>query len=145
MPHKPSDLQAPSDHEKDPVWDLLGKASETTPSQRFAKDVVRATRQLPVKLSLGARIQQFAASFSSTQKFATTAVAACACVLLVLQVTQNNDNTVVEAPDTSHVQELVENTEPLEISEFIFQETLIAAAEDPTIFSHDEVLAMVGF
>lgn len=139
MPNKPSDQSSRSNLKEDPLWDLLGKASECTPSNSFARDIVRTARNLPVKLGFMARMKGFFLPRVSTGKFALITVAACAGILVTLQVTPDKADTPLADSVATQADE------PAEISEIIFQETLIAAAADPTIFTHDEVLAMVGF
>ena len=137
---------------KDPLWDLLGKASTQEPSDFFARNVLRearSTTQVSEKRLPLSRIFAFLSPSSSPRKLAVSAIAACTCALIAFQMwpsSGTNDSLMV------NTQTEVTPTDVIEVSDsqtalasFIMEETLIAAAEDPTIFSHDEVLAMIGF
>lgn len=128
----------------DPVWKLLDKASKPQEDVFFARNVVRTARQLEQERpSLGERLLTL-----FTLPKITLAATACAVGLAAWQL-MPSDNTA-PAPDTT-VQSPTEETTPLndsteatELSELVMLETLSAAAEDPTIFTRDEVATMIG-
>lgn len=123
--------------QNDAVWDLLGKASKQEPSAFFARNVVREARlQDDITPSWSSRL---ASLFTPTRL--TLGAAACACALVAYQMRPTPDsnvdsNTIVTAPVTGNSSDL---------TELIIEESLDAAAEDPTIFTRDELVAMIGF
>lgn len=137
--------QAPTEewNASDPVWKLLGEASEPKEDVFFARNVVRAARQLEQERpTLGERLL----GVFTAPRLALGAVA-CAGVLLAWQMipssTPQNSNSVVQ--DTTEVTPPVDKTaEETELSDLVMLETLSAAAEDPTIFTRDEVATMIG-
>lgn len=81
------------------------------------------------------------ASFFTPRRLALGA-AACVCALLAYPMwptPKTSGQDIVESPTQA--------TAPPSsaLSELVIEETLDAAAEDPTIFTHDEVVAMIGF
>lgn len=123
--------------EGDPVWDLLDQASTRKPNAFFARNVVRSVRQIPIP-SLSSRILGL---FRSRRL--VLGAAACACVMITYQTWPT------AAPETTAPAQIVtlvdQSTEPSsDLSELVIQETLLAAAEDPTIFTREEVVIMLG-
>ncbi|MGJ8676310.1 MAG: hypothetical protein ACSHX0_02205 [Akkermansiaceae bacterium] len=134
----------PEMEKEDPLWNLLNKASKREPSDFFARNVLRESRRLPAQETFATRIKSFFSPVIGQKKFALSAVAACTCALIALQIWPNGQTA--ETTLVAHDIEQIDNQSgSTDLSEFIISETLIAAAEDPTLFSHDEVLAMVGF
>ncbi|MCP5535264.1 MAG: hypothetical protein H7A51_03405 [Akkermansiaceae bacterium] len=123
----------------DPVWDLLGKASSREPSAFFARNIVRQTRQQKAAASswTGRLVE-----FFTPAKLALGA-AACACVLAAYQMWPSPDPVITQAPGTTQPSAAAAPTTAL--TELVIEESLDAAAEDPTIFTRDEVVAMIGF
>lgn len=134
---------APLNQDEDPLWDLLGKASAQEPSPLFAKNVLRQTRQLPTQSSFTERLKEELKSYLSVKKIAISATAACACILVISQITSDRGNNNIAINETA--QPVTPSAETDSITEFLLQETLLVAAEDPSQFTHDEVLAMIGF
>lgn len=139
--------QAPADEwlTSDPVWKLLDEASTPEPDAFFARNVVRATRQMGQdRPSLATRL----AAFFSPPRLALGA-AACACAALAWVMIPSTSTPPAGAGATA-VQSPAEDTgadDPAamsDLSELVMMETLTAAAEDPTIFTRDEVATMLG-
>ena len=130
----------------DPVWKLLDEASKPNVDPFFARNVMRAARQEEPTLSFSQRVL----SFLSPQKLALGAVA-CVFGLLVWQTIPSTDQST-SAP--SHIAqhtpaedatspEIDNSVATADLSELIIIETLSAAAEDPTMFTRDEVVTML--
>lgn len=136
----------PEMEENDPVWNLLSQASTPKPDPFFARNVVRSARLLekPSNTWLARVTSLFTAR---TSRRLTLGAAACVCALVTYQMWPSPEAT--EAPETSITATPSPPTPPsmasTELSELVIAETLDAAAEDPTIFTHDEVVAMIGF
>ncbi len=125
--------------EDDALWDILDKASQPEPSPFFARNVVRATRQLPQKESFPSRLR----AWLSPPRLA---LGAGACALLF--ATYSMWFTPHSPTPTSSVADAQDQVEETQLSNFladlVIEESLNAAAEDPTLFTHDEIIAMVG-
>jgi hypothetical protein len=121
----------------DPVWDILNQASSPEPSPFFARNVVRSARQLK-KESLISRV----ISLFSSRRLALGA-AACACAMITYQMWP-----AATSPDTAPTNGMTQTVAPVEtttdLTELVIEETLIAAANDPSIYTRDEVVAMLG-
>ncbi|BDS06057.1 hypothetical protein NT6N_10970 [Oceaniferula spumae] len=148
-PSKPSDTdQADAEWTaSDPLWKLLDQASNPEPDVFFARNVMREARQLTQEpVTLGARLT---AIFSPARL--ALGAAACACVMFGYQMISSPNatpasgtvakNTPVQQPLTKDTAEVSATSD---LSELVIVETLDAAAEDPTIFTRDEVVAMLG-
>lgn len=145
-PSEQSDLTRPSDGgwtPSDPVWKLLGEASEPEPGPFFARNVVRAARQTdqrrrPAFVRLAACL---------TPARLALGAAACACALMAWQLLPSTapsvarPSTAALPPEEDQPADTVAMTD---LSELVITETLTAAAEDPTIFTRDEVVSMLG-
>lgn len=122
----------------DPVWDILNQASRPEPSPFFARNVVRSTRQLE-KESLASRV----ISLFRSRRLALGA-AACACAMITYQMWP-----AATGPESTPAKDITQTVTPVEttttdLTELIIEETLIAAANDPSIYTRDEVVAMLG-
>jgi hypothetical protein len=121
----------------DPVWDILNQASSPEPSPFFARNVVRSARQLK-KESLVSRV----ISLFSSRRLALGA-AACACAMITYQMWP-----AATSPDTAPTNGMTQTVAPVEtttdLTELVLEETLLAAADDPSIYTRDEVVAMLG-
>lgn len=130
----------------DPVWDILDQASTREPNAFFARNAIRTARQLPTP-SLGSRI----ISLFSSRPSARLALGAAACLCAVIgyqswPAITPEISTITAAPvvtQSSPEPEPSTNLSEL-VSEFVIEETLLAAADDPTMFTRDEVVAMLG-
>lgn len=126
--------QEQTDSKDQQLWDLLGEASQREPSAFFARNVVREARLLGSRNpSWGTRVIGL---FSPVKL--TVGAAACTCALAAYLMWPSaapiEPPNVVDTPPT-------EPTSPL--TELVIEESLAAAAEDPTIFTRDEVVAMI--
>jgi len=121
----------------DPVWDILHQASSPEPSPFFARNVVRSARQLK-KESLASRV----ISLFSSRRLSLGA-AACACAMITYQMWPAATIT-----DTASTNGMTPTVAPVEtttdLTELVLEETLLAAADDPSIYTRDEVVAMLG-
>ena len=144
----PASAHKKADHEdwdqEDPLWNLLSEASKTEPEPFFARNVVRTVRlDEDSSTTTGTRILRFFTSrkvVSLNRKLALSA-AACACVTLGYQLWPTPE-TATTAPTIAQVAQPSETANNL--SELVIEETLLAAADDPTMFTRDEVVAMLG-
>lgn len=141
MTNNRPDQHSSIEQTEDPLWDILGRASEAEAGPFFAKNILRSTRQLPQKVSVIHRMKDIL----SPKAFAMSTAAACACIFAVFQILPSNETTELADNAINQLVTPITETVEFEISEFILQETLLAAAEDLSIFTHDEILAMVGF
>ena len=127
--------EIPDQEQDDPVWQLLGNASKQEPSSFFARNVIRETRAL-AQPTLATRLQSL---FTSKRLLALS----CSCLLVILGIQLWPSHQPGEST-SSNGQEVY--TEPsLALSELIIEENLNAAAEDPSIYTRDEIVAMIGF
>jgi len=140
--------QAPAEewNTSDPVWKLLDQASEPKEDVFFARNVLRTTRNLEqTNPSIGARL----AGFFSAPRLALGA-AACGCALLVWQMMpsadpqQDSGSLTTNDPIANPVAPNNGSADVTDLSDLVMIETLSAAAEDPTIFTRDEVVGMLG-
>ena len=125
----------------DPLWDVLDQASTRKPDAFFARNIVRATRQLSPP-SLSSRLLNFLSS--RRMAIGTMGAAACVCVAVTYQFWPTSPQTSVTAPTIAQVQSPQSEKTTTDLSELVIEETLLAAAEDPTIFTRDEVVTMLG-
>jgi len=124
----------------DSMWNLLGKASHQEPDAMFARDIVRKTRLLGrPKATLSGML---AGIFSPLRiSLVTAAVAAVVCITGVSHFWPEPPSSPIPALATlSDTQESA-----VALTELIISESLSAAAEDPSLFTRDEVVAMIGF
>lgn len=139
----------------DPVWKLLDEASTPEPNVFFARNVLREVRTLDPAESGAGRIHWKArlAALLTPPRLVIGATA-CACAFFALPLIPSSDTPAGTGP--------VANNAPLEpinqigtdgstdtaavsdLSALVIVETLDAAAEDPSIFTRDEVVAMLG-
>jgi len=121
----------------DALWDLLSEASETQADPFFARNVVRTVRlQEKSPITAGARVIGFL-----TSRTLALSAAACACVMLGYQLWP--------APETPTTAAVIAQVQPSaetasNLSELVLEETLLAAADDPTMFTRDELVTMLG-
>jgi hypothetical protein len=123
----------------DPVWELLGEATERKADTFFARNIVRQTRELSEASPTWS--QRLIEIFSTKKILLPIAAAACIGVVAVTQF--NSEQPTINQPAK------VADTVPVEdsstaLAELVIEESLVAAAEDPTQFTHDEVVAMIG-
>ncbi|MGD1978534.1 MAG: hypothetical protein PVJ98_04010 [Akkermansiaceae bacterium] len=120
--------------ENDAVWNLLDEASPAEVSPRFADDTLRRLR-----LESETRTPWWKAIFAPKPMIATAATALAAIAIVVSL--PNNDPAPVTAPVVEVDQPTSEDWENLEDS--LAQELLSRAAEDPTLLSDEEIVALL--
>lgn len=143
----------PQSHEDweqgDPLWDLLDQASKTEPDPLFARNVVRSVRlEKSSPEPVSSRIIRL-----FTSRTVALGAAACACIMVGYQLNPlaTGTNTLgqqaaqVITPGTTETAQVSSATETSNnLSELIIEETLLAAADDPSMFTRDEVVSMLG-
>ncbi|GEM_PF-2440644 len=135
-----SDSDSPTDPmgKDDLLWDLLGEASEQKPNVFFARNVVRETRKLA---ETQPSWRQLISNVLSTKKVIIPIVAT-ACIALAI-ITQHQTSQ----PVTSQSNTVVESTateDDTALTDLVINESLTIAADDPSQFTHDEIVAMIG-
>ncbi|MGB1874413.1 MAG: hypothetical protein ACPIB0_04885 [Akkermansiaceae bacterium] len=136
-PHPDNSSESPHDREQaDPVWQLLGNASKREPSNSFARNIVRQARLLPTAPS--GRFHQMRSLFTGPR----LVTAACACALLVAAFQLWPSAQSLDPVASDKIYPVTETSSAL--SELIIEESLNAAAEDPSIYTRDEIVAMIG-
>lgn len=145
-PNQPSDTsesQLSSDplNKADALWDLLDQASERKADAFFARNVVRETRQLTT--TQASWTERLAGALFTKKAILPFAAVACMGVIAVNQF--KSDEPVTAAQPAPVVTTESGNDDPsTDLAELIIEESLVAAAEDPSQFTHDELVAMVG-
>lgn len=127
----------------DPLWDLLSNASEREPDPFFARNIVRKTRlQQNTREPVGSRLRRLL-----TPRLVSLGAAACACALIGYQVWQpaNTSPQPGTPPTMAQVNQTPDSSSTMtELSDILIEETLLAAADDPSLFTRDEVATMLG-
>ncbi|MBT8036097.1 MAG: hypothetical protein KJO21_01005 [Verrucomicrobiae bacterium] len=132
-PHPPE----PEWDDDDPTWQILSQASTREPNAFFARNVVRSVRLLDRKPTTW---RTHIVSFFTPRRLALGA-AACACAIIAYPMWPTSET---QNPNMAETPSII--TPPSSaLSELVIEETLDLAAEDPTLFTHDEVVAMIGF
>ena len=123
----------------DELWDVLGKASEQKADAFFARNVVRNVRQLAdSKPSWNERL----AGMLSVKKVVLP-LAAAACIGIVAVTHFGPTQPVDLGPEPVAQNDPTEDPSTA-LAELLIEESLTAAAEDPSQFTHDELVAIVG-
>jgi len=122
-----------ADLDNDPVWDLLDDAPAQDPTPRFAQDLVRRARLE------GQATSSWWNSLFSPKALIGMATAACACVAIVLSLPSETPS------DPAPVADLPERTDDWEenFADALANELLTSAAEDPSLLSDAEILALL--
>lgn len=117
-----------NDWENDPVWNLLDESPPAKAGPFFARNVMRE-----IRLAGHARTPWWRKILSPVPLTAGAVAAAAAFVVLV--AVNRPDTPIADGPDTpaSVVAEAFD----------VDQSLLIAAVEDPSLFSDEEVLALL--
>lgn len=137
MPPNRNEQETPIKEQDDPVWHLLEKASKKEASAFFARNIMRETR-LHAKRSpsLFLRLQ----SLLTSKRIASLA---CVCILAIAAFEFWPSDKSVETVDSINQENQITSASPL--SELLIEESLNVAAEDPSIYTRDEIVAMIGF
>ena len=137
MPPKPNDQKTPIEEQDDPVWHLLEKASKKKAGPFFARNIMRETRlHAKHSPSLFFRVP----SLLTSKRIASIA---CVCVLAVAAFEFWPSGKSIETVDSMTAENQAASTSTL--SELLIEESLNVAAEDPSIYTRDEIVAMIGF
>ena len=77
-----------------------------------------------------------------------SAIAACLAVFVIVQVTdkpapnQNNTSNLAEAPKPAKEMDLNDASD--EMLDIVIDESLAAAADDPSLFTRDEIITLIS-
>ena len=137
MPPNRNEQETPIKEQDDPVWHLLEKASKKEASPFFARNIMRETRlHAKHSPSLFFRLQ----SLLTSKRIASLA---CVCILAIAAFEFWPSDKSVETVDSINQENQITSASPL--SELLIEESLNVAAEDPSIYTRDEIVAMIGF
>ena len=137
MPPNRNDEDTPIKEQDDPLWHLLEKASKKEASPFFARNIIRETRlHAKHSPSLFFRLQ----SLLTSKRIASLA---CVCILAIAAFEFWPSDKSVETVDSINQENQITSASPL--SELLIEESLNVAAEDPSIYTRDEIVAMIGF
>ncbi len=117
--------------EADPVWDLVDKAPTQPASSHFASATVRMVREQQERKS--AWWKQF---FAPMPLAGMAAAAAAVALVISLNFSGTQPGTTVSVPDSA---------EGAAIQEVVEVEMLMEVADNPSEFSDQEVIALLGF
>ena len=137
MPPNRNDEDTPIKEQDDPLWHLLEKASKKEASPFFARNIIRETR-LHAKRSpsLFLRLQ----SLLTSKRIASVA---CICILAAATFEFWPSDQSDETVESMTLENQTASISTL--SELFIEESLNVAAEDPSIYTRDEIVAMIGF
>jgi hypothetical protein len=133
--------RAPKDELDDPLWQLLGNASNKKPSAFFARNVVRESRlQAPSSLPLSDR-------FKNLFRNRPIKIALCLSLIMISgfltwPIIDSTSPSLTKARTTNAAGD---SSTTATLNELIIEESLNAAADDPSIYTRDEIVAMIGF
>ena len=138
MPPNRNDQETPIKEQDDPLWHLLEKASKKEASPFFARNIIRETRlHAKHSPSLFFRVP----SLLTGKRIASIACALCfGCRELL---SSGHLASQIETVDSMTAENQAASTSTL--SELLIEESLNVAAEDPSIYTRDEIVAMIGF
>lgn len=123
------------DWEADPVWNLVDQAEAPQAGPAFTQDVMRKVRQLE-----GEPARPWWKSLFAPVPLAAGALAAAAVLTFAIYFSPDPESSSVAKNGTSAQQgDAVASA----IDEEVDQQLLIVAVEDPTLFSDEELLAML--
>ena len=118
--------------EADPVWDLVDKAPTQPASSHFASATVRMVREQEERKS-----NVWWKQLLAPMPIAGVAAAAAAIALVAsIDFSGNQPSTLVNTPSGAEAEA---------IQEVVEVEMLMAAAENPSEFSDQELVALLGF
>lgn len=144
--------------DNDEVWDLLNNASTAEPSKHFAKEVLAQIQELPSNVV--PMTQTTAWWKTSASKLVVLGVgAAAACALLVTNIlpssqpdtsfVANPTGSATSSPPSSSLtptQEVAgQLSEGDDLNSIVATEMILAAAEDPNLYSSAQLSALIGF
>jgi hypothetical protein len=121
------------DLDQDPVWDLVDRAQPLEANPLFSRNVMRE-----IRLAEDSAIPWWKRLLASKPLVASS-LAAVAAVAILVSVNTNSPATNSGLTGVEPGQEA-----PLaELNEELDQELLMAAAEDPSLFSDEQLLALL--
>ena len=123
--------------ENDPVWNLVDSAEAPKAGPAFAQDVMRKVRQ-----SEAAPARPWWKSLFAPVPLAAGALAAAAVITFLVAfpgTPEGSGGGIAKGNDMPSDPPVVE----IQIEEELDQQLLIAAVEDPSLFSDEELLAML--
>jgi hypothetical protein len=121
------------DVDQDPVWELVDQVEPAQASPLFSRNVLRE-----IRLSED-RALPWWKRFLSSKPLVASSLAGAAAVAILLSVGPDASSTDPSMAGGATTEEI-----PLaELSEELDQELLIAAAEDPDLFSDEQLLALL--
>lgn len=127
--HSDDLLGAPFD-DKDALWQLLEEAPTKKASPLFSRNVLRE-----IRLEKGAKSAFWKKLFKPQVLFpiTTAALLGLACI----------PTSSREASDTGTIARTSPTEQPTTLVTYLDEELLLAAADEPSLFSDDEVIAML--
>lgn len=137
MPSNRNDQEAPIKEQDDPVWHLLGKASKKEASTFFARNIMRETR---LHAEHSPSLLFHLRSLLTSKRIASVA---CVCILAVAAFEFWPSDQSDETVESMTLENQTASISTL--SELLIEESLNVAAEDPSIYTRDEIVAMIGF
>lgn len=141
VPPEHKEPEPPQEEHDDPLWQLLENASNKEPSAFFARNVIREARLQASATS--SRYERFKALF--TPRSLTASLCLCLMIItgfLIWPASKSPlpTDTIAQQIDTAR-----ETPAATTLSELIIEESLNAAADDPSLYTRDEIVAMIGF
>lgn len=135
----------------DELWNLLGNATETKPGDFFARNVIREARLQQETEASKSWLQKFT-SWISPRQAAPYAVGAAACMAIALfffwpnNQQSNSQPNLAQNKEKDSMEEIssYEEDDFSDFSELVIQETLIAAADDPSLITDEEMVEILG-
>lgn len=122
--------------ENDAVWNLLEEATPSNPSSRFAQDTLRKIR-LEGDTDLGK--SPWWKSIFSVKPLIGMAGAAIAAVAIIVSLPSEPESP---APIADNNPEAVDDWQK-DLDDAVASELLSSAAEDPSLFSDEEIVALL--
>jgi len=122
-----------ADLDRDPVWNLLDDAPLQEPGPRFAQDLVRRARLE------GQDGNPWWKAFLSPKTLVGMAATACACAAIIASLP---NETADPAPVAVNPPVLTDDWEE-NFADDLANELLTSAADDPTLLSDSEIIALL--
>jgi hypothetical protein len=129
------------DEREDPLWQLLENASNKDPSAFFVRNTLREVRlQSSASPSLPSRVKTLLAARSIS-------ITACLglVALTIIMMWPGGDSTNHSHTSALDIDKESESFNTTTLNQLIIEESLSAAADDPSIYTRDEIVAMIGF
>ncbi|MGB2403142.1 MAG: hypothetical protein ACPIA7_06990 [Akkermansiaceae bacterium] len=131
----------PQDERQDSLWQLLENASNKDPSDFFVRNTVREARlQSSASPSL---LSRFKALLAPRSISVTTCLGLL--VITIIMMWPRGDSTNPAHTSALDSEQGIENFDTTTLNQLIIEESLSAAADDLSIYTRDEIVAMIGF